>query len=335
MSKSNHHISFRQPGDRRRFYWTFFTCLVLALLASYGLMTYNNPVPISSPAFMAVVKRRLVALVAMLIASVCQSLATIAFQSLATNQLITPSLLGFEALYACLNTGIVFFLGVDALLSFTGPFALLIQIILMVAFSLLIYGWLLTSQNQDIQWLLLIGLVLGSGLRALATFMRRLLEPSVFDVLQAKLMASVNNANAEDFKLAIPLVLIVVVIFFVLARRLNVISLGPAVAINLGLNYRAYTVFFLVLVSILMAISTALVGPLTFFGFLTATLTYQLAKTYDHRYLFALSMVLGFLILTAAYFFMNHIFNTQGVVSIIIELFGGLAFIVMMLRKGD
>ena len=83
-----------------------------------------------------------------------------------------------------------------------------------------------------------------------------------------------------------------------------------------------------------MSVSTALVGPLTFYGFLVATLTYQATPTYDHRYIFPMALAIGFLVITAAYFFMYHVFNAQGVVSIIIEMFGGLIFLIVMLRKG-
>ena len=82
-----------------------------------------------------------------------------------------------------------------------------------------------------------------------------------------------------------------------------------------------------------MSISTALVGPLTFFGFLVAILSYQAASTYDHRYVFPMALAIGFLILTGAYFIMYHVFNAQGVVSVIIELFGGLIFLIVILRK--
>ena len=47
-----------------------------------------------------------------------------------------------------------------------------------------------------------------------------------------------------------------------------------------------------------------------------------------------MSVALGLAILSASYFLMNHIFNAQGVVSIIIEFIGGLAFIVTILKKG-
>ena len=83
-----------------------------------------------------------------------------------------------------------------------------------------------------------------------------------------------------------------------------------------------------------MATTTALVGPMTFLGFLVATLAYQFTDTYDHRFIFPMAIGLAFLLLTAAYFLMRHVFAAQGVVSIIIELVGGCAFLFIILRKG-
>ncbi len=73
---------------------------------------------------------------------------------------------------------------------------------------------------------------------------------------------------------------------------------------------------------------------MTFLGFLVATLAYQFTDTYDHRYIFPMAMLLGYCILAGAYFVMNHVFYAQGVVSIIIELVGGVTFLVVILRKG-
>ena len=113
------------------------------------------------------------------------------------------------------------------------------------------------------------------------------------------------------------------------------LSLGRDVSTSLGVKHQSGVLYTLVLVSVLMSISTALVGPLTFYGFLVATLTYQIAATYDHRYIFPMALAIGFVIITGAYFTMYHIFNAQGVVSIIIELFGGITFLVVLLRKGN
>lgn len=165
--------------------------------------------------------------------------------------------------------------------------------------------------------------------------MQRMLTPSEFDVLTARLFGSVNNADASYYPVAIPLVVVAAALMVANSRRLNVLGLGRDAAVNLGVGFRANAIYTLVLVSVLMAASTSLVGPMTFLGFLVATLAYQFADTYDHRYLFPMAALLGFCILTCAYFLMNHVFYAQGVVSIIIELAGGVTFLVVILRKGS
>ena len=83
-----------------------------------------------------------------------------------------------------------------------------------------------------------------------------------------------------------------------------------------------------------MAVSTALIGPMTFLGFLVATLAYQFADSYYHRLVFPVAFLTGFVVLAGAYFVMKNIFYAQGVVSIIIELVGGAIFLFVILRKG-
>ena len=326
--------AFRSKKEERRYFIILITLIALGLLSSYGLLVYNNPVPIDSPSFIPVVRRRMVAIVAMVIAAICQSLSTVAFQSITNNKVITPSLLGFEALYGTIQTSTMFFLGAGALISFSGLQSFVFQVILMVLMCLLLYGWLLSGKYGDLQLMLLVGVIIGTGLRALSSFMRRLLAPSEFDILQARLFGSVNNADSENFVIAIPIVVIAAILILGSTKKLNLVSLGKDVCTSLGVKHKSNVILILVLVSILMSVSTALVGPLTFYGFLVASLTYQVAGTYDHRYIFPMALAIGFLIITAAYFFMYHIFAAQGVVSVVIEMFGGLIFLFVILRKG-
>ncbi|MEK4299983.1 iron chelate uptake ABC transporter family permease subunit [Oceanobacillus sp. FSL W8-0428] len=325
--------AFRSKKEERRYWILLITLIGLGILSSYGLLVYNNPVPVDSPSFIPVAKRRMVAIVSMIIAAVCQSLATVAFQSVTNNRVITPSLLGFEALYSTIHTSTMFFFGATAFIGYMGTGSFLFQVAIMVAMCLILYGWLLSGKYGNLQLMLLVGIIIGTGLRSLSTFMRKLLAPSEFDILQAKLFGSVNNADVEYFPIAIPIVIVVAFLLFAYAKKLNVLSLGKEISSSLGVNHKFSIIYVLVLVSILMSISTALVGPLTFFGFLVATLSYQLARTYDHRYIFPMALAIGFLILTGAYFIMNHIFNAQGVVSIIIEIVGGVTFLIIILKR--
>lgn len=325
--------AFRTRNEERRYWILLILFLTIGLVAALGLLLYNNPVPVDSPSFIPVVERRLVAIVAMFIAALCHSLATVAFQSVTNNRIITPSLLGYEALYSFIQTSTMYFFGASALVSFSGPSAFFFQVMLMVGMSLILYGWLLSGKYANLHLMLLIGIIIGSGLNSVAGFMRRLLAPSEFDLLQSRLIGSVNNADPEYFPIVIPLVIITTLALYFYSKRLNILSLGREVATTFGLRYQASIIFVLVLIAILMSITTSLIGPLTFFGFLVAMLSYQATPTFDHRYVFPMAFAIGFSILTTAYFLLYHVFNAQTVVSVVIELFGGLIFLTVILRK--
>ncbi|UBI08598.1 iron chelate uptake ABC transporter family permease subunit [Corynebacterium coyleae] len=326
--------AFQSSTSKKR-YWIIIGALaVAALLFTAGLLAYGNPMEFGSTGYWLIAQRRMNAVIAMAIVAVCQSTATVAFQTVTNNRILTPSIMGFESLYVAIHTSTVYFLGAAGLINAHTLEMFVFQLVLMIGLSLVLYTWLLAGNNPDMHAMLLVGIVLGGGLGAVSTFMQRMLTPSEFDVLTARLFGSVNNADPEYYPLAIPLVTVAAGLLIFNSRALNVLSLGRDVSMNLGVDHKKHAIYTLVLVAILIAVSTALVGPMTFLGFLVATLAYQAADTYDHRYVFPMAMLLGYCILSGAYFVMNHIFYAQGVVSIIIELVGGLTFLIVILRKG-
>lgn len=334
-SRSTRSAGAFPTATARRTYWLILIGLVLAGLAfAFGLLAYGNPMPVGTPAFWLLAERRMNAVIVIVIVALCQSLATVAFHTVTNNRIITPSIMGFESLYVALHTATVYFLGIAGVAAGRSTGMFVAQIALMVVVAVMLYGWLLTGKRGNMHSLLLVGIVMGAGLGSVSTFLQRMLTPSEFDVLTARLFGSVSNADPAYFPVSIVLVGLAGVGLLVMSRRLNVISLGPDATANLGLNHRRNTIMVLVLVTVLMAVSTALVGPMTFLGFLVATLAYQFAGTYDHRLVFPMAFVTAFVVLTSAYFVMNHVFYAQGVVSIIIELVGGSLFLYVILRKG-
>ena len=326
--------AFQTSKSKRRYWLVVGALVVAALLFTAGLLSWGNPMEFGTRGYWLIAERRMNSVIAMAVVAVCQAVATVAFQTVTNNRIITPSIMGFESLYVAIHTSTVYFLGAAGLNNARTLEMFVIQLVLMVGLSLILYTWLLAGDNPNMHAMLLVGIVLGGGLGSVSTFMQRLLTPSEFDLLTARLFGSVNNADPAYYPLAVPLVLVAAGLMYVNSRRLNVLSLGRDVAVNLGVNHKKHAVYTLVLVSVLMAVSTALVGPMTFLGFLVATLAYQFADTYDHRYVFPMAALLGYCILAGAYFIMNHIFYAQGVVSIIIELVGGLTFLIVVLRKG-
>ncbi len=335
MRTDNRNVGAFQSARARKRFWVILSILiVLAIAFGLGHLAWDNPMPFGTRGFWLIAERRANALIAIAVVCICQAMATVSFHTVTNNRILTPSIMGFESLYIAINTVAIFFLGSTGFLETQSLVAFVVKMLVMVGLSLLLYSWLLTGEGNDMHAMLLVGVVIGGGLGSLSTFMQRMLTPSEFDILTARLFGSVNNANPEFFPIAIPVCLIAAALLYFNSRTLNVISLGRDAATNLGINHKAQAIYTLVLVSILMAVTTALVGPMTFLGFLVATLAYQFAETYDHRLIFPVAILTGFVVLTAAYFLMNHVFYAQGVVSIIIEMVGGSIFLFVIMRKG-
>ncbi len=326
--------AFTFAAHRRR-YWLVMVALALAgALFCAGILTWANPLPFGTAGFWRIAGTRASAVVVIAVVAVCQAMATVAFQTTAENRIVTPSIMGFESLYVLVQTTAVYALGVAGVSAVQGLTQYALQVALMVLFALVLYGRLLSGKHANVQVMLLIGIVLGGGLGSLSTFMQRLLSPSEFDVLSARLFGSVSNADPAYFPLAVPLCAAGTAALLLRSRRLDVMAAGRDVATNLGLEHRRELVITLFWVSVLMAVSTSLVGPMTFLGFLVATLAYQFADTHEHRFVFPMAVLLGFAVLSGAYFILKNVFYAEGAVSIIIELVGGTVFLVVILRKG-
>lgn len=322
------------PRLRRR-YWTLLTTLLaLSALFAFGLLAWDNPMPVGTEGFWIIARMRATSLVVILIVAFCQAIATVSFQTATNNRIITPSIMGFESLYRAVQTSSVYFLGVAGITAIQGVSQLLLQVALMVGFALLLYGWLLSGRYGNLQVMLLVGIILGAGLGSVSTFMQRLLTPSEFDVLAARLFGSISHADAAYLPYAIPLTAIAGGALWANAKNLNLLSLGRDAAAGLGINHRRQTMVTLFFVSILMAVSTALVGPMTSSAsssrrWPTSSPTPTTTATSS-----PMSVATAFIVLTGSYFVMKHVFYAQGVVSIIIELVGGGVFLLVLLRKG-
>jgi len=322
------------PHARRRYIIVVSVLAILAVGFAFGLLAWDNPMPFGSDGFWLIAEMRATNVMVMLVVAFCQAMATVSFQTITNNRILTPSIMGFESLYISVQTTTMYLFGIAGVIAIQGVFQFSVQIVLMVGLAMLLYGWLLSGRFGNLQITLLVGIIIGGGLGAVATFMQRLLTPSEFDVLTAKLFGNVSNADPAYFPVAIPLCVVAGVALWMRASRLNAMALGADTARSLGLDHRRELMITLFFVAVLMATSTALVGPMTFLGFLVATLAYQFADTHDHRLVFPVAVLTGFTVLAGAYFVLKNLFYAQGAVSIIIELVGGAVFLIVILRKG-
>jgi iron complex transport system permease protein len=272
-------------------------------------------------------------LLGLLLVAYSVAISTVLFQTATNNRILTPSIMGFDALYVLIKTGVVFFFGIGALVSIDTQVQFLFEVAIMVVFALLLFRWLFLGEERSLHLLVLVGIVFGILFRSISNLMQRMLDPGAFNVLQDTMYASFSTTDPTLLGISCIIVAVVSVIGFRIMHTYDVLTLGRAQAINLGVDYKRTVVTILVLIAILVSVSTALVGPITFFGLLVATLAHSLVGNSKHRYVLPAAALLAIICLVGGQTVLERVFEFDTALSIIIEFLGGIVFIFLVLRR--
>lgn len=306
--------------------------VVLAALAAaaYMLVEVNFE---NQKLFAYAMKIRTPKLIAMLITAFAIGGASIVFQSVINNTIVTPCLLGMNSLYTLIHTAIVFFAGAGSLLATNANLAFAADLILMGAVATVVYSYLFKKTKHNVLYVLLIGTVLSSFFSSIQTTLTRVMDPNEYDSLLATLVASFSNINSEIIVFSI--VVLGAVIFFLRKdlALLNVITLGREQAINLGVDYDRTIRRLLLGVTLCIAVATAMVGPISFLGLIIANLSRQLLKTFRHSQLIVGSALFGMIVLVGGQLIVEHVFAYAIPVSVFITVGGGIYFLYLLLAN--
>lgn len=272
-------------------------------------------------------------LIAMMITAYAIGSAAIVFQSIINNTIVTPCLLGMDALYTMIHTILVFILGSGSALVVNANCSFLIDLVIMGVTATIIYSYLFKKTKHNVLYVLLIGTVLTSLFSSIQSTMTRIMDPNEYDTLLTTLVASFSNVNSEIMILSITVLLIVAIALRKELYILDVLTLGKEQAINLGVDYDASIRKLLLGVTLYIAVATAMVGPLAFLGLIIAKLSRQLLRTYRHTQLISGSVLFGMIILIGGQLIVEKIFVYAIPVSVFITLFGGMYFLYLLLRR--
>lgn len=306
--------------------------VLLAAASSYFFLYYGIS-ELSEKAQAYTLNLRQPRLYAMGIAGFCIGAGSIAFQSVIRNTVVTPCLLGMNSLYSLVQTTIFFVLGTESIFVYNRNLSFLLNLGIMSVAALLIYGYLFRKTNYNVLYVLLAGTVLSSFFGSLTTGMTRVMDPNTYDTLLDSLVASFGRVNADILTIATVVVVAVVIIFWRDIRILDVITLGKDQSINLGVDYDKAISRILLAVVILIAVATALVGPISFLGLIIANISRQLFKTYRHSYLMAGSALFGVIILAGGQAFIEHVLPFTTYISVIINIVGGTYFLFLIMKN--
>lgn len=277
--------------------------------------------------------RRGIKVLAMALTGVAIAYSTVIFQTITHNRILTPSIMGLDSLYLLLQTVIIFFLGSNHLIVANKQINFILTIVVMIGFALFLYIFLFQSGRRPIYYLLLIGIVVGTFFNSASTFFQVLIDPNEFMQVQDKMFASFNNVNGELVWWALAIVGVTMVIGWRKVNELDVLSLGREIAINLGVSYDQIVKQMLILSTVLIAVSTALVGPVTFFGLIVANLSYQLFRTYKHTILIVGAALISIVALVGGQWVVERVFTFSTTLSVIINFAGGVYFIYLLLKE--
>lgn len=273
-------------------------------------------------------------LAVMLLTAFCIGSASIVFQTLIHNTIVTPCLLGMNGLYVLIHTCVVFVFGsmsvfvTNKLLSFS------LDLVVMGIAAVLIYGLLFKKARGNVLYVLLAGTVMATLFSSITSTLQRIMDPNEYSTLQNALIASFHKVNSGIILFS---VIAVIAIAFFLRKEwmlLDVITLGKEQAINLGVDYDRVVRKLLIGVTLLIAIATALVGPISFLGLIIANLAREMFRTYRHTYLIFGAAFIGMVTLLVGQALIEHVFSFSANIGAFINIGGGIYFLYLILRSG-
>ncbi|MFD1336909.1 iron chelate uptake ABC transporter family permease subunit [Oceanobacillus iheyensis] len=277
--------------------------------------------------------RRMNRVLAMIVTGIAISYATVIFQTVTRNRILTPSVMGIDSMYEVVQTLIYFFAGSMSMWVLNKYLNFGAALLAMVLFAFLLYRFLFRADKHPIYLLLLIGMIIGTFLGSFVTFLQVLIDPVEYLGLQSLLFANFSRVNVEILYIAVGILVISFIFGYFMLNKLDVMSLGRENSINLGIKYDRMVMQVLILSSILIATSTALVGPITFLGLIVANLAYQYLASYKHTVLILGASLISIIALVGGQFLVEHIFELRTTLSVIINFVGGIYFIYLLLKE--
>ena len=291
-------------------------------------------VDFSNPRLFAyAMKLRAPKLIVMLITAFSIGGASLVFQSIINNTIVTPCLLGMNSLYTLIHTAVVFFLGSASAAASNANLSFAVDVVLMGIAATVIYSWIFKKTKHNVLYVLLVGTVLTSFFGSIQTTLTRVMDPNEYDSLMNTLVASFSNINSEI--IVFSLILLAAVIFALRKELalLDVLTLGKEQAINLGVDYDRCIRRLLLGVTLCIAVATAMVGPISFLGLIIANIARQLFKTYRHTYLILGSALVGMVVLVAGQLVVERIYHYAVPISVFITVGGGVYFLYLLLSN--
>lgn len=189
------------------------------------------------------------------------------------------------------------------------------------------------GNKKNIYLIVLAGTVISSLFSSFTSYMQIIMDPNEFASLEGKMFASFSNINEEVLIFCIAVSAVISLISMKDFSKYDVLSLGSDYAINLGINYKYLVIKSIIIVAILVATSTVLVGPIAFLGIISVSLARIFSPSYKHGRNTLMCFLVNANLLMIALVFVEKIFKFSVNISVIINFVGGILFIVLLFKE--
>ena len=169
--------------------------------------------PLDKPVlFQYILSLRIPTLIVMLIAAFAVGSASMIFQTIINNRMVTPCLLGMNAMYTLVHTAIIFVVGSGSIIATNANLSFAVDLLVMSVTATFLYSYLFQKTGNQVLYVLLVGTVLSSFFGSIQSTMIRVMDPNEYDTLLTSLVADFNNVNGEVILFSI-LLLILLLLF--------------------------------------------------------------------------------------------------------------------------
>lgn len=325
--------------NKKKFILISFLALIASLLYMVvWLYTYKDQIignfsdPYIKNAIIKIFVERSYKLLAILISAILIATSSLIFQTITNNRILTPSVLGFDSIYVVTQTLLIVILGAASSLVTNENYNFIISIAAMIFVTLLMYSLILKKNKNNIILLLLVGMIISQLSRSISSFIQIYMKPDDFQSVMALTNVNLNNISINLITISIPIMIIIFILMLKNNKYYDVMALGEDVAINLGVNYQKKVKLSLIYIAIAVAISTALIGPLTFLGLIAVNGAREIFKTNKHFNLIFASSLMAIIFIMFGQVIVE-LLNHTTTVSILINLVGGSYMIYLILRE--
>lgn len=258
---------------------------------------------------------------------ICLSLAGCILQGVMNNTMASPSTIGV--------TSGASFVGYLVLVAFPGYAHLLPIGSILGAFAttMLIYGLAYQKGVSPVK-MILSGMAVSAMFGAFNDIIKTFFAESLGNV-SGFLVGGLNGCTWESFRMILPYALIGMFICMFLPQKMNILMLGDETANSLGLNTERFRLFLIMVSSLLAGAAISVAGLISFVGLVVPHIARLLVGS-DYKYLFPVSVLLGFLLIVVCDTIGRVIMPPGEVpVSIILSFIGAPFFLYLLRRKAS